>query len=188
MAGGYVHSKESSIMRGDFRLLTLGMAGLLCAGRVHLAHAAEFHLTIGNPIAATAPAPSRPGAPINKKLTNSAVFVVRVDGCSEPAKARLEGTAEGMVGTVRRSEPLILNAMPTAGVYAVNRTWPAEGAWVANLVGTCQNLKAGAVVPIAAAVSPTGFLRETTKFFPRAATPAEVDAALKAHAASAPAK
>jgi len=166
-------------------VLTLVIAGLLSTGPVHPASAAEFHLTIGNPVAAMAPAPSStPGGPIIKKLTNAAVFVVRIDDCAEPAKARLEGTAEGIVGTARRSEALVLSAMPTPGVYAVNRTWPSDGAWVVNLVGTCQNLKAGAVVPIATAFAPTGFLRETTRFFPRPATPAEVDAALKTHAAS----
>jgi hypothetical protein len=50
-----------------------------------------------------------------------------------------------------------------------------EGAWVVNLKGTCANANAGAIVPI----GPHGFLRESSKFFQRAASPAEIDASLK---------
>src|SRR5690349_22253133 len=170
-------------MRRDHRQrLTIAIGAIVCAALGQLARAADFHLTIGNPIAALAPAPaSRPGGPMNKKLTNAAVFVVRIDDCADPSQAGIEGTVEGLVGSIRRSERLLLNAMPTAGVFAVNRTWPTDGAWVANLVGTCRNLKAGAIVPIALASN--GFLRESITFY-SPATAAEVDAALKAHAAT----
>jgi hypothetical protein len=68
-----------------------------------------------------------------------------------------------------------LLALPTPGVVAVLKEWPAEGVWVVKLTGTCEGLKAGVVVPF----GPKGFLRESSKFFSRAANDAEVDASLK---------
>jgi hypothetical protein len=140
----------------------------------------DFRLTIGSPIAVVAPVTSaNPGASPIKK--NGAVFVVRTDGCDR-SKAVIAGTAEGVVNGGRRSVPLVLSPAPMPGVYTINRTWPEDGVWVANLVGNCQTLKAGAIVPIA--VGPNGFVRESSKFFPRPATSAEIDAALNAHAAN----
>jgi hypothetical protein len=110
----------------------------------------------------------------------AALFVVRVDGCPEPAKARITGSAEGIVNGERQSIPLTLNSLPTPGVYAINKNWPAQGTWVVNLTGSYRDLRASAIVPI----GPAGFLREPSKFFPRPATPAEIDAALKALANS----
>jgi hypothetical protein len=62
------------------------------------------------------------------------------------------------------------------GIYAVFQDWPSEGQWVVNLKGTCAAATAGAVVPI----GPKGFIRDSSKFFPRPATGAEVEASLKA--------
>ena len=56
------------------------------------------------------------------------------------------------------------------------QTWPAEGDWVVNLKGTCADASAGAIVPI----GPKGFIRESSKFFPRPATNAEIETSLKA--------
>jgi hypothetical protein len=67
-------------------------------------------------------------------------------------------------------------AMSKPGVYAVYHNWPVEGAWVVNLKGTCADANAGAIVPI----GPKGFIRESSKFFPRPATDAEVDISLRA--------
>jgi len=153
----------------------------LCALGVHRAGTADdFRLTIGSPIAVVAPVTSaNPGASPIKK--NGAVFVVRTDGCDR-SKAVIAGTAEGIVNGGRQSVPLVLGPTPMAGVYAINRTWPLDGVWVANLVGACQSLKAGAIVPIV--VGTNGFVRESSKFLQRPATPSEIDAALKSHAAS----
>jgi hypothetical protein len=76
----------------------------------------------------------------------------------------------------RRSLALKFAAMPQAGVYAVYQNWSAEGEWVVNLKGTCSNARAGAIVPI----GPRGFIRESSKFFPRPATDAEIEMSLKA--------
>ncbi len=105
----------------------------------------------------------------------SAAFVFRTEGCAEPAKAQIGGTAEGLVKGARRSVVLKLASGTKPGVYAVYENWPAEGDWVVNLKGVCANASAGAVVPI----GPKGFIRESSKFFPRPATDAEVETALK---------
>lgn len=104
-----------------------------------------------------------------------AAFVFRTQGCAEPAKAEISGTAEGVVKGARRSVALKIMPMSKPGVYAVNHEWPTEGDWVVNLKGTCDGASAGAIVP----VGPKGFIRESSKFFPRPATDAEIDAALK---------
>jgi len=106
----------------------------------------------------------------------AAAFVFRTQGCAEPAKAEISATAEGLVKGARRSVPLKIMPAAKPGVYAVLHDWPAEGDWVVNLKGTCANATAGAIVP----VGPKGFIREASKFFPRPATDAEIEAALKA--------
>jgi hypothetical protein len=47
---------------------------------------------------------------------------------------------------------------------------------VVALKGTCADANAGAIVPI----GPHGFIRESSKFFPRPATNPEIEASLKA--------
>ena len=66
--------------------------------------------------------------------------------------------------------------MSKPGVYAVYQNWPSEGAWLVSLKGTCADANAGAVIPI----GPRGFIRESSKFFPRPATDAEIEKSLKA--------
>lgn len=150
------------------RSLKLSLSAAFCIACATAATAEEFRLGIGNPIAGNSP------------QTKGALFVVRVEGCAEPAKARMTAAAEGLVSGKRQSIPLTLSRLPTPGVYAVARRWSDGGAWVVNLTGECRQLTAGAVVPI----GPTGFLRDVSKFFPRPATQAEVDASLQALAAS----
>ena len=129
-----------------------------------LALADGFTFEIGSPVAA------------QDFHTKTSAFVFRTQGCADPAKARIEGSAEGLVNGMRRSIALKMTALARPGVYAVEQNWPVEGAWVVNLKGTCADANAGAVVPI----GPHGFLRESSKFFPRAANPAEIDASLRA--------
>jgi hypothetical protein len=123
-----------------------------------------FTFTIGNPVAS------------QDFHMKSAAFVFRTEGCAEPAKAQVGGTAEGLVKGVRRSVALKVVAGAKPGIYAVFEDWPADGQWVVNLKGTCAGATAGAVVPI----GPKGFIRESAKFFPRPATDAEVESSLKA--------
>ena len=117
------------------------------------------------------------GSPVASQdfRTKTSAFVFRTQGCADPAKPRIEGSAEGLVNGMRQSVVLKVTALTRPGVYAVEQNWPMEGAWVVNLRGTCANANAGAIVPI----GPQGFLRESSKFFQRSASPAEIDASLK---------
>ena len=127
--------------------------------------AADFSLTIGNPVAV-----ALPDGVVKKDIG----MAVRAENCAEPAKAQVTGTAEGLVNGMRRSVPVRLVPAAAAGAFAVAREWPSQGAWVVSLTGHCGNSTASAIVP----VGPNGFLRESSKFFPRAATAAEVESVL----------
>jgi hypothetical protein len=145
-------------------MLRLGIAAYAV---VAFALAGGFTFTIGSPVAS------------QDFQTKSAAFVFRTDGCADPAKAQIGATAEGLVKGERRS--VALKVMPSSskpGVYAVFQTWPGEGAWVVNLSGACAGESAGAIIPI----GPKGFIRESSKFFPRPATGAEIDTSLKTFA------
>ena len=142
-------------------MLRLGLASFAIAA---LALADGFTFTLGSPAAA------------GDFRAKTATFVFRTEGCADPAKSQMSGTAEGIVKGVRRSVALKVAAMSKPGVYAIYQTWPPEGEWVVNLKGTCAEANAGAIVPI----GPRGFIRESSKFFPRPATDAEIETSLKA--------
>jgi hypothetical protein len=123
-----------------------------------------FTFTIGNPVAS------------QDFRAKGAAFVLREEGCADPAKSQISATAEGLLKGERKSLTLQVMAMPKPSIYAVYQGWPAEGDWIVNLKGTCADAKAGALVPI----GPKGFIREALKFFPRPATDAEIETSLKA--------
>jgi hypothetical protein len=108
----------------------------------------------------------------------TAAFIFRTEGCSEPANPEVHATAEGLVNGARRSVPLNVVATKKPGVFAVFQQWPQEGRWVVNLKGACDHATAGAVVPVIG----TSFIRESAKFFSRAATEKEINAALESSA------
>jgi hypothetical protein len=142
-------------------MFRLGIAACAVAA---LALAEGFTFAIASPVAS------------QDFQSKTAAFVFRTQGCADPSKSQINGTAEGMVKGVRRSVPLKVQAMSKPGVYAVYQTWPAEGDWLVNLKGTCADANAGAVIPL----GPKGFIRESSKFFPRPATDAEIETSLKA--------
>jgi len=142
-------------------MLRLGITVFTVAA---LVLAAGFTFTIGSPVAS------------QDYQAKAAAFVFRTEGCAEPAKAQISGTAEGLVKGARRSVVLKVTAMTKPGVYAVYQNWPPEGEWVVNLKGTCTDASAGAIVPI----GPKGFIRESSKFFQRPATNAEIETSLRA--------
>ena len=141
-------------------MLRLGMAA---SAAVALVLAEGFTFKIGSPVAS------------QEFQMKTAAFVFRTEGCTKPAKAEISGTAEGLVKGARRSVVLKVVAGTKPGLYAVFQNWPSDGDWVVNLKGTCANASAGAIVPI----GPKGFIRESSKFFPRPATDAEVETSLK---------
>jgi hypothetical protein len=141
-------------------MLRLSIA--LCAmGALVLAEG--FTFTIGSPVAS------------QDFQAKGATFVFRTEGCAEPTKSQIGGNAEGVVKEARRSVALKVMTTSKPGVYAVYQNWPNEGYWVVNLKGTCANSTAGAIIPI----GPKGFVRESSKFFPRPATDAEIDTSLR---------
>jgi hypothetical protein len=143
------------------------MVRILCfaVALASFAGAADFSLTIGNPVAV-----ALPDGVVKKDVS----MAVRAENCADPAKVEITGTAEGMVNGARRSVPLRIVRGATTGAFAVSRDWPQQGSWVVNLTGHCGSSIASAVVPF----GPNGFLREASKFFPRAATAAEVESIL----------
>jgi hypothetical protein len=143
---------------GMLRIALLGFAACV------LARAEGFSFTIGSPVAS------------QEFQMKTAAFVFRTEGCADPAKPQITATAEGIVKGARRSLVLKVLAGSKPNVYAVFQQWPAEGEWVVDLKGTCASTSAGAIVPI----GPKGFIRESSKFFPRSATDAEVETSLKA--------
>jgi hypothetical protein len=145
-------------------MLRFGVAACALAAFVKLALAAGFAFNIGSPVAS------------QDFHFKSAAFVFRTEGCADPAKPRISGTAEGLVNGVRQSVPLKLMESSKPGVYAVIQNWPDGGEWVVALKGMCADANAGAIVPI----GPNGFVRESSKFFPRPATSAEIETSLKA--------
>jgi hypothetical protein len=128
-----------------------------------LATADGFTFTIGSAVAAQEP------------MAKTAAFAFRTEGCADPAKSQISATAEGLVRGARRSVVLKVTAMQRPGVYVIYPTWGNEGRWVVVLKGACESDNAGAIVPI----GPRGFIRDSSKFFARPATAAEVDASLK---------
>jgi hypothetical protein len=154
---------EMVMIREENRRTGVLLAAMVMLG-IQFALAAGFTFSIGSPAAS------------QDFRTKTAAFVFRTEGCADPAKPQISGTAEGLVDGMRRSVPLKLMETSRPGVYAVNQNWPAEGAWVVALRGVCADARAGAIVPI----GQRGFIRESSKFLPRAATNAEIETSLKA--------
>src|SRR5215210_1630684 len=141
-------------------MFRLGIAACVVA----VAFAEGFTFTIGNPVAS------------QDFRAKGAAFVFRTESCADPTKAHISGSAEGIVKGARQSVALRVAPTPRPGIYAVYQNWPAEGRWVVNLKGTCSDAHAGAIVPIGS----KGFVRESSKFFARPATDAEIETSLKA--------
>ena len=129
-----------------------------------VALAETFTFTLGSPVAS------------QDFRFKTAAFVFRTEGCVDPAKSQVGGTAEGLVKGARTSVALKVAAASTPGVYGVYQTWPTEGDWVVNLKGTCDGAVAGALIPI----GPAGFIRASSQFFPRPASEQEINTALQA--------
>jgi hypothetical protein len=126
-----------------------------------LAIAQGFTFVVGNPVAS------------QDFHFKTAAFVFRTENCA--SKPKLSASAEGMNHNERHSVALKVMEGSKPGVYAVYRTWPAEGHWVVNLEGTCDSSSAAAIVPI----GPNGFIRESAKFFSHPAPKNEIEASLK---------
>jgi hypothetical protein len=127
----------------------------------------DFRLEIGSAVAGGD----------NFKLKN-AVVMVRPLACDDPASVVMSGSAVGIVNNARQSVPLTLLPLRTPGVHAVTKQWP-DGTWVLSLTARCaaRAATAGALVPLG---GKDGFVRDSSRFFTRSATDAEIDASLAA--------
>jgi hypothetical protein len=102
-------------------------------------------------------------------------FIFRTQGCNEPAKAQIFATAVGRPRGYRQTAELKVTPASKPGVYTIFPNGSPGDPWVVVLTGTCGKERAGAVIPL----GPKGFVRESSKFFPRPPTDAEIDATLK---------
>ncbi len=89
-------------------------------------------LALASPALACPPSltvePAKPGQ------SGALLIVHAAHGC-HPGALSVRGSAEGLVGGVRRSVPLDL-VPAAAGDFLVRRQWPEGGAWVLRLVVT----------------------------------------------------
>ncbi len=103
--------------------------------------------------------------------------------------AELVGTAEGLVGSTRRSVRLRFDSTSRTGVYALRKQWPADGTWMLVIsTSSHEGMGATALVDLAAdggisAVRVPTTMREGWAI-PKVVRAAEIDAALRRRANS----
>jgi hypothetical protein len=90
----------------------------------------------------------------------------------------ISGTAYGLVDGKRQTVPLEFGVTSRPGVFAVRRSWPAEGAWVVrvSLLSTTALLTLDRDGNVATARIPTERVRDDV--LPRQVAQREIDSAL----------
>ena len=127
-----------------------------------------FRLELGPAFAANAPGGMKKGT----------AFAVRARACEAPAQPALAAVAHAIVNGKRQSVALDLVALGESGAYAVPYpSWPRGTVGVVALTGSCDALRAGAVVRLAQG---GGFAREDAKVLDRAPSNADIDQVLAA--------
>ena len=84
-------------------------------------------------------------------VAKQAVLVARMTACKSPEKTTVTASAEGIVDGMRKSIPLKIVPLSTAGTYAITREWPPQGSWVVRMVATNPDYKdytASVLVPL----------------------------------------
>ena len=84
-------------------------------------------------------------------VAKHAVLVARMTACKSPEKTTITASAEGIVDGMRKSIPLKIVPLSTAGTYAFTREWPAQGSWAVRMVATNPDYKdyaASVLVPM----------------------------------------
>jgi hypothetical protein len=113
-------------------------------------------------------------------LPRNTFVLVRTYHHFTPVPVILAGTADGLVGGVRRTIPLTFDSTAVPGLYAVQQQWPREGVWVLRITLNEEHGAATVVVGIGSSgeVSlvrvPTGVGR-----IPRPVSDAEVGSMLR---------
>lgn len=72
----------------------------------------------------------------SEALAQHAVLVARMSACTSPEKTVVTASAEGIVDGERKSIPLKIARLSTAGTFAVRREWPAQGTWIVKMAAT----------------------------------------------------
>jgi len=104
----------------------------------------------------------------------NAVLTVKMDGCHDPASAKVTGTAIGTVNGERKEIPLDLRALSTPGLYAVTQQWPKLGRWVLQFTASLDTMFTNVLVT----ATPEGIGKDA-KGDSRAFTAAEISAMLR---------
>ena len=125
------------------------------------------------------------------RVSREALLLVHSYHHFTPVGLPVSGTAEGLVNGQRRSVRLEFQPTSHAGVFALRKQWPSEGAWVLSLAvtqGEGEHNTAGALVTLDAEGRVARVdvpLRQVLGFevkTPRRVTSAEVEAALRERA------
>lgn len=121
--------------------------------------------------------------------SRGAFLIVHTFHHAEVVASGVTGTAEGIVGSERRSVPLTFDTTSRKGTYALRKQWPSEGTWmlVINTGGQAQGITA--LVDIES-TGEAGRVRVPTRQergwqVPQQVTTRDVTAALEARVASA---
>ncbi|HEX4228690.1 MAG TPA: hypothetical protein VHZ07_08470 [Bryobacteraceae bacterium] len=110
-------------------------------------------------------------------LEKHAVLVARTTACHSPERTTVTATAEGVVNGVRKTIPLKVIPLSTAGTFAVTREWPNQGTWAVKMIATNPDYKdyaTAVVVPIERDLGQLG----AVKHYFHAPTEAEVSSSL----------
>lgn len=99
----------------------------------------------------------------------------------------LTGTAEGIVGSARRSVRLTFDSTSRVGTYALRKQWPTEGTWMLVIKAGEHSNSVTALVDLAADGSVSRVRVPTREQrgwqIPQEVSAREIDAALQARAA-----
>jgi hypothetical protein len=121
-----------------------------------------------------------PANPYDPTTRDAAFLVHALSFENTPATRGVVGTAEGLVGGVRKTVPLRLDTTSHPGVFAVAKQWPSEGTWLLRI--TLNNTSALVTVDrsgnIAGVTVPTTTASGSSMLLPRAVTAREIDAML----------
>lgn len=122
--------------------------------------AGGFYIELGNPSAS------------KDAAAKNAFVVARLIGCNQPERGTVTATAEGIVNGKRQTIPVELKPLSTPGMFALSRSWPAEGKWVLHFAATHPD---AGVTSTLVRVKGDNYERSGAKMAMRAATKPEIE-------------
>ena len=130
--------------------------------------------------------------PVNPfdRTTRNAHLLVHAYYHGTPVGYPVTGTAEGIVGGERRTVTLRFETTSRAGVYALRKQWPSEGAWTLVISVIQGEHDRGGVAQALVELAPNGGVaavqvptaREGAWTLPRRLTAQEIETAVQSHA------